>query len=212
MRGFTLIELLVVIAIIAILAAILFPVYARLKEKARTIACVSNIKQLGIAFHSYLQDWDYALMPFSGERGLATGQAWTDRLQPYCKNVAIFGCPSSKYRFSYSMNARAGNDVDHGQNNLTESAIKNPARLVQAFDCFGCDADADHDNRGQDDGDCYYPQWRPIWNDPSAHRHGLLLFDPPGRHDGGNNLLFFDGHAKSYRNWNGGAMTFHPEI
>ena len=110
------------------------------------------------------------------------------------------------------MNALASNNVRNGQNNLTESTVRNPARLIQAFDCFGCDADADHDNNGQKDGDCYYPQWRSIWNDLNAHRHGLLVFDPPGRHGGNNNLLFFDGHAKSYRNWDSKAMTFHPEV
>ena len=61
--GFTLIELLVVIAIIAILAAILFPVFARAREKAQQITCVSNMHQLGLAFAMYLSDWDFTYQP-----------------------------------------------------------------------------------------------------------------------------------------------------
>ncbi|MBM3475882.1 MAG: prepilin-type N-terminal cleavage/methylation domain-containing protein [Armatimonadetes bacterium] len=84
-RGFTLIELLVVIAIIAILAAILFPVFARAREKARQTSCLSNEKQLGLAQLMYAQDYDETL----------TGRVmWGPRLQPYVKSIQLFGCPS----------------------------------------------------------------------------------------------------------------------
>ncbi len=83
--GFTLIELLVVIAIIAILAAILFPVFARAREKARQTSCLSNVKQLCLAQNMYIQDYDEML----------TGrEMWGEKLQPYVKNEQIFGCPS----------------------------------------------------------------------------------------------------------------------
>lgn len=89
--GFTLIELLVVIAIIAILASILFPVFARARENARRASCLSNEKQLGLAALQYAQDQDERLFGhFSGSPYFT----WMERLQPYMKNVQIFACPS----------------------------------------------------------------------------------------------------------------------
>jgi prepilin-type N-terminal cleavage/methylation domain-containing protein/prepilin-type processing-associated H-X9-DG protein len=98
-KGFTLIELLVVIAIIAILAAILFPVFAQAREKARAISCVSNVKQLVTANMMYLQDYDESLnYYFSGwyDANTGTGGQWWWRLQPYIKNWGAFSCPSVK--------------------------------------------------------------------------------------------------------------------
>jgi len=87
--GFTLIELLVVIAIIAILAAILFPVFARAREKARQTSCLSNLKQLALGFMMYAQDYDESIrgarLPLDG---------WTGAVLPYTKNEQIFNCPS----------------------------------------------------------------------------------------------------------------------
>src|ERR1041385_6056660 len=98
--GFTLIELLVVIAIIAILAAILFPVFAQAREKARAVSCLSNMKELGLAFAMYLQDYDEVVLP-RYQACPSTGPVdktqllWTATLQPYIKNKQIFICPSS---------------------------------------------------------------------------------------------------------------------
>ena len=87
-RAFTLIELLVVIAIIAILAAILFPVFAQAREKARQISCLSNLKQLGLGMMQYVQDND-ELFPGSYYYGLG----WAEEIYPYVKSVNVYQCP-----------------------------------------------------------------------------------------------------------------------
>jgi prepilin-type N-terminal cleavage/methylation domain-containing protein/prepilin-type processing-associated H-X9-DG protein len=102
-RGFTLIELLVVIAIIAILAAILFPVFAQAREKARAISCVSNEKQIALAVVQYVQDYDENF-PAQPEETAADNfdfqQSWIDQVQPYIKNLNCFKCPDDNHTIS----------------------------------------------------------------------------------------------------------------
>lgn len=95
-RGFTLIELLVVIAIIAILAAILFPVFAKAREKARQITCASNLKQISLGILQYYQDSDEqfpALNANPKNDPNAQYVGWADEIQPYVKSIAILHCP-----------------------------------------------------------------------------------------------------------------------
>ena len=100
-KGFTLIELLVVIAIIAILAAILFPVFAQAREKARAIACLSNTKQLALAAIQYEQDYDEKTASGVNDHGLGSG--WAGQLYTYTKSTAVYLCPDD-----------AGSGLSHG--------------------------------------------------------------------------------------------------
>jgi len=132
-KGFTLIELLVVIAIIAILAAILFPVFAQAREKARSISCLSNEKQIGLALIMYTQDFDESYPMDYYTDGLGQRRVWTDMVQPYIKNGnaatdiwggqsgGVWHCPSfpvndqdSVYKPCYDA-APDGPDIDSGR-------------------------------------------------------------------------------------------------
>jgi prepilin-type N-terminal cleavage/methylation domain-containing protein len=104
--AFTLIELLVVIAIIAILAAILFPVFAQARERARAISCVSNMKQAGLALVMYVQDYDETVPPMFPENPAIKGGTVNitpleSLLEPYTKNTGMWGCPSGKKFSNY---------------------------------------------------------------------------------------------------------------
>jgi prepilin-type N-terminal cleavage/methylation domain-containing protein/prepilin-type processing-associated H-X9-DG protein len=127
-KAFTLIELLVVIAIIAILASILFPVFARARENARRSSCLSNQKQLGLAFMQYSQDYDekYPMMYHTPSFLL-----WPTIIFPYVKSTQVFDCPSNTKKWD----GTAGNgDVSYGYNVwLIEQAFSNQGMAINAI-------------------------------------------------------------------------------
>ena len=145
--GFTLIELLVVIAIIAILAAILFPVFAKAREKARQSSCSSNTKQIAIAGMQYAQDYDEKYCPTRLRDGM-TDASWLYGLDPYIKNKQVFICPSDaspdagRWQIaawgpaasSYAQNCAVGDPADRSHRGMAMAAFQQPAQTVMWLD------------------------------------------------------------------------------
>jgi len=190
-RGFTLIELLVVIAIIAILAAILFPVFARAREKARQASCTSNIKQVALAVLMYVQDYDERFPP---ERDGIDAIPWfrtgtvvftvyanyQPLVYPYVKNTQAFMCPSSP-----RMDPAEGFAYDYAMNSSLSTGVP-PVKLGQI----------EYPVQTLMIGDSTYE-----WIDRAARIHA--------RHNSGAVLGLCDGHAK----WmTGKDIAAHPEL
>ena len=174
--AFTLIELLVVIAIISLLAAIMFPVFGKVRENARRATCTSNQKQIGLAFLMYAQDYD-SRFPLLGS---STYQGWSTSLQTYMQGWPIFQCPSESRKPNYTKPPDDANGfyTDYGMNNNTTTLVQTvltcPACTVQTGDMLG-----GIDRQGM----------REEWLDDST-----LALAP--RHLEGNTYSFCDGHAK----------------
>ncbi len=184
--GFTLIELLVVIAIIAILAAILFPVFARAREKARQTSCLSNMKQLGLSLIMYSQDYD-SIFPMWGYGGsdaddtVADGAyTWDTVLMPYMKNEQILTCPSN--------DANDGGDrcrsyaLPRYVSRVNVDMVPAPTSTVALFEkgekALGKWGDATGENFFQTHGCTGYGLTTQLW------------------HNEGKNFAYCDGHSK----------------
>jgi len=144
-HGFTLIELLVVIAIIAILAAILFPVFAKVREKARQTSCLSNEKQLGLGFMQYVQDYD-EMFPLASTWN-NENQGWASRIYPYVKSTGVFKCPDDPTSQTTNLMGRGETDypVSYATNvNLgwspNDATLTAPGSTVMLTEVTGCQA------------------------------------------------------------------------
>jgi prepilin-type N-terminal cleavage/methylation domain-containing protein/prepilin-type processing-associated H-X9-DG protein len=185
-RGFTLIELLVVIAIIAILAAILFPVFAKAREKARQSSCLSNVKQLMIAVLSYVQDYDEGLPTSYNPFVPTTTDQWFEVLLPYMKSTQIYKCPSADKTWvtGYGWNCDyLGYGSSTSCSYVWSTAPASPSETMVLADC----------------GNNSQTLYRPGRGDAAINATNKLA----NRHNDGANLGFLDGHAKWYAwsNW-----------
>jgi len=219
-KGFTLIELLVVIAIVAILAAILFPVFSAVREKARATSCLSNSRQLGMAVAMYVQDWNEFFptvrMPHGHGHGTSEAESWVDLMQPYSRNRLLHRCPSDTSpawndmheprTTSYGMNAyfdpyHPPYGDHHHPRPFSLASVAAPSKCV-----FSAELAEFNSKTGMAiKGDHFMPMYwgnPPRVNDPMMNN---MLWDSIKsepttlairRHQGGSNYAFVDGHAK----------------
>ena len=215
-KGFTLIELLVVIAIIAILAAILFPVFAKAREKARQASCLSNVKQLSLAVLCYAQDYDERLLPYyiyttsTNPADFPGGQIWTSGvmywqqlLLPYTSNKDVAYCPSSimgKRVYPVNWNYGANTAILRAVTSTTVSTSLTLVELVSPSDLYlfmdGGGGGITYLSTYAPSGATYLPGAGDAGVAPNNYTGDRLSDFMKGRHNGGCIVGFADGHAK----------------
>ncbi len=183
--GFTLIELLVVIAIIAILAAILFPVFARAREKAKQTSCASNLKQVGTSMLMYVQDYDERFPLDDGGTDDCTDRAypwaWYNAIMPYMKNDQLLLCPAVSAGIFCNILPATDYSANNAILNNIISRINYPGQTIMLLE-----RQRDKNNVTEGWGDF---SWR-INNERSTLE----------RHFGAINYVMVDGHVKLL-NW-----------
>ncbi len=210
LRAFTLIELLVVIAIILILAAILFPVFARARENARRASCQSNLRQMGMAVLMYTKDYDEyfprtaivdtSATPPGGNWATAGYWFWPQIIYPYHKSLNAILCPSiavrNNSRFgNYGVNRRVFPHSTDAQRPVT--AINVPSRVIMIFDSgqYVLNYDGVYGPSSSSTQPAYFPGTGSLLNstfDLGGYQRDFMT----GRHLGGSNIAFVDGHVK----------------
>lgn len=201
-RGFTLIELLVVIAIIAILAAILFPVFARAREAARATSCRSNIKQIATAVRMYCQDYDEIMLKSGQDVGTtdSDGNGRYDPgpailLQPYIKNALVWQCPSNTIKVNQTTLGQASYQFSNRLQNVADAQVGIPASCIMAIDHWDEGGWFEHDAAQGD---------APYLPEVTANTH--LHFR---RHNDGFNAAYYDGHVKWLKATNVKSVDFN---
>ncbi len=222
-KAFTLIELLVVIAIIAILAAILFPVFARARENARRSSCQSNLKQIAIGLMQYTQDYDERYPSGKiGGTGSNRGSGWAGPIIPYIKSGQVFTCPSdtrtpnANPQISYAYNG-AFNLPLNGWNGPNISAFSATSRTVMLFEVTNTTWDPATDGGTSayspagngffsgtgnlyTQGTLFVRYATGVMSSSGATATNLGWYNAPtGRHLDTSNFLYADGHAKALR-------------